>query len=71
MRARIFWSRRSLWSRRNGTKEDGEDECSMKIANDVRGYAAENKISPGAVITKGFEEKAAEFAKAGEIFQKV
>jgi phosphomethylpyrimidine synthase len=43
----------------------------MRIAEDVRRYAQEKGLSDEAAITKGLEEKAAEFAKAGEVCQKV
>jgi hypothetical protein len=34
-------------------------------------YAAEQGLSEDAAIKKGLEEKAVEFAKAGDIYQKV
>jgi hypothetical protein len=37
----------------------------------VRRYAAEQRVSEDDAIKRGLEEKAAEFAKAGEIYQKV
>jgi phosphomethylpyrimidine synthase len=49
----------------------GPHFCSMRITEDVRRYAAEKGLSDEAAIAKGLEEKAAEFAKAGEVYQKV
>jgi phosphomethylpyrimidine synthase len=49
----------------------GPHFCSMRITEDVRRYAAEKGLSDEAAIKHGMEEKAAEFAKAGEIYQKV
>jgi phosphomethylpyrimidine synthase len=49
----------------------GPHFCSMRITEDVRRYAAEKGLSDEAAIERGMEEKAAEFAKAGEIYQKV
>jgi hypothetical protein len=37
----------------------------------VRRYAQEKGLIDDAAIEKGLEEKAAEFAKAGEVYQKV
>jgi phosphomethylpyrimidine synthase len=45
--------------------------CSMRIIEDVRRYAAEKNLSDEAAIKQGLEEKAAEFAKGGEVYQKV
>ena len=59
--ARISLARRSL----------GVGGCSMRITEDVRRYAAENKISDEDAIKRGLKEKAAEFTKAGEVYQKV
>jgi phosphomethylpyrimidine synthase len=49
----------------------GPHFCSMRITEDVRRYAAEKGMSDEAAIKRGMEEKAAEFAKAGEVYQKV
>jgi phosphomethylpyrimidine synthase len=49
----------------------GPHLCSMKITEDVRRYAAEKGVNDETAIAKGLEEKAAEFAKAGEVYQKV
>jgi len=49
----------------------GPHFCSMRITEDVRRYAAEKGVSDEAAIAKGLGEKAAEFAKAGELYQKV
>jgi phosphomethylpyrimidine synthase len=43
----------------------------MRITEDVRRYAEENKISDDDAIKRGMEEKAVEFAKTGEIHQRV
>jgi phosphomethylpyrimidine synthase len=43
----------------------------MKITEDVRKYAAENGIAETAAIEQGLEDKAAEFAKTGEVYQKM
>jgi len=58
---RIFLSRRSL----------GEGGCSMRITEDVRRYAAEKGLSDEAALKRGMEEKAAEFTKQGEVYQKM
>ncbi len=49
----------------------GPHFCSMRITEDVRRYAAEKNLSDEAAIKQGLEEKAAEFAKAGDVYQKV
>jgi phosphomethylpyrimidine synthase len=49
----------------------GPHFCSMRITEDVRRYAAEKNLSDDAAIKQGLEEKAAEFAEAGEVYQKV
>jgi phosphomethylpyrimidine synthase len=49
----------------------GPHFCSMRITEDVRRYAAEKGMSDQAAIKSGMEEKAAEFAKAGDVYQKV
>jgi phosphomethylpyrimidine synthase len=43
----------------------------MKITEDVRRYAAEQDVKEDEAIKRGLEEKASEFAKAGEVYQKV
>jgi len=49
----------------------GPHFCSMKITEDVRKYAAEQSLAEDVAIERGLEEKAAEFAHAGELYQKV
>ena len=49
----------------------GPHFCSMRITEDVRRYAAEKGLSDEAAVKRGLEEKAAEFAKAGDVYQKV
>jgi hypothetical protein len=49
----------------------GPHFCSMRITEDVRRYAAEQGLSDEAAIKRGLEEKAAEFAKTGDVYQKV
>ena len=49
----------------------GPHFCSMKITEDVRKYAAEQGISENEALEKGLKEKSAEFAKAGDVYQKV
>ena len=53
--ARISPARRSL----------GEGGCSMRITEDVRRYAAKQRVSEDAAIEKGLQEKAVEFAATG------
>ncbi|HEY4284846.1 MAG TPA: phosphomethylpyrimidine synthase ThiC [Chthoniobacterales bacterium] len=49
----------------------GPHFCSMKITEDVRKYAAEQKLSEDEVLKVGMEQKAREFAEAGaEIYSK-
>jgi phosphomethylpyrimidine synthase len=48
----------------------GSHFCSMKVTEDVRKYAAEQKISEHREIDKGLTDKAEEFATAGVIYQK-
>jgi phosphomethylpyrimidine synthase len=61
MRSRIFLSRRSL----------GEGGCSMRITEDVRKFAAEQKISEEQALQVGLEQKAKEFAdKGAEVYAK-
>ncbi|HEV2805739.1 MAG TPA: hypothetical protein VGW57_12505 [Chthoniobacterales bacterium] len=42
----------------------------IKITEDVRRYAAEQGINDAAAIEHGMQEKAKEFATAGDIYQK-
>ena len=55
MRPPIFLSRRSL----------GEGGCSMRITEDVRKFAAEQKVSEAEALRVGLEQKAKEFAEKG------
>jgi phosphomethylpyrimidine synthase len=49
----------------------GPHFCSMKITEDVRKYAAEQKISEDQVLQVGLEQKANEFVKKGaEVYAK-
>jgi phosphomethylpyrimidine synthase len=48
----------------------GPHFCSMRITEDVRRYAAEQGVSEEMALEKGMQQKAAEFAEAGEIYQK-
>ena len=49
----------------------GPHFCSMKITDDVRRYAAEQGMTEDAAVKQGLEKKAKEFAKAGEVYQKI
>ncbi len=49
----------------------GPHFCSMRITEDVRRYAAEQGVKEEEAIKRGLEEKAAEFAKNGNVYQKV
>src|SRR4051812_15128354 len=50
----------------------GPHFCSMKITEDVRKYAVEQGLAEDAALTRGLEQKAAEFAKGGaEVYAKV
>jgi phosphomethylpyrimidine synthase len=49
----------------------GPHFCSMRITEDVRRYAAKKGLNEQEAIKSGMNEKAAEFAKAGEVYQKV
>jgi phosphomethylpyrimidine synthase len=50
----------------------GPHFCSMKITEDVRKFAAEQKLSDDAALQAGMEKKAREFTEAGaEIYSKV
>jgi len=42
-----------------------------RTRQDVRRYAAQQGVTEEEAIKRGLEEKAAEFAKAGEVYQKV
>ena len=45
--------------------------CSMKITQEVRDYAASQKLSEAEALQKGMEAKAVEFVKQGaEIYKK-
>ena len=48
----------------------GPHFCSMKITEGVRKYA-EQGMKEEEAVRRGLEEKAKEFAKAGEVYQKV
>lgn len=43
----------------------GPKFCSMRISQDIRNYAKENKLDTTEVIEKGMEEKAKEFKESG------
>jgi hypothetical protein len=61
MTARISLARRSL----------GEGGCSMRITEDVRKYAAEQKLSEEDALQVGLEQKAKEFVEKGsEVYAK-
>jgi phosphomethylpyrimidine synthase len=61
MMARIFLSRRSV----------GEGGCSMRITEDVRKFAAEQKLSEDEALRAGMEQKAKEFVTSGaELYAK-
>jgi phosphomethylpyrimidine synthase len=49
----------------------GPHFCSMRITEDVRRYAAEQHLAEDEAIQHGLEQKAAEFAKVGDVYQKV
>ena len=49
----------------------GPDFCSKRITEDVRRYAAEQRISEDDAVKHGMADKAAEFSKGGELYQKV
>ena len=49
----------------------GPHFCSMRITEDVRRYAAEQSLTEEQAIKRGLEEKSVEFAKTGEVYQKV
>jgi len=50
----------------------GPHFCSMKITEDVRKYAAEQKVVPENALVRGMKEKSKEFVEAGaEIYRKV
>jgi phosphomethylpyrimidine synthase len=49
----------------------GPHFCSMRITEDVRRYAAEQGLVEEDAVRHGMEEKAAEFAKIGDVYQKV
>lgn len=42
----------------------------MRITEDVRRDAAEQGVSDDAALEKGMQQNAAEFAEAGELYQK-
>jgi phosphomethylpyrimidine synthase len=49
----------------------GPHFCSMKITEDVRKFAEEQKVSENDALQKGMEEKAREFRENGsEIYAK-
>lgn len=60
--------------RDEGGSEDGNFSvggCSMKITEDVRKYAAEQKLSDEDALRAGMEQKAREFTEAGaEVYSK-
>lgn len=49
----------------------GPHFCSMKITEDVRKYAAEQGLAEDEAVRHGLQEKSAEFAKTGDVYQKV
>ena len=49
----------------------GPHFCSMKITQEVRDYAASQKLSEAEALQKGMEAKAVEFVKQGaEIYKR-
>ena len=49
----------------------GPQFCSMKITQEVRDYAAGQRLSEEEALKKGMEEKAAEFVQQGvEVYRK-
>ena len=49
----------------------GPHFCSMKITQEVRDYAASQKLSEAEALQKGKEAKVVEFRKAGsEVYKK-
>jgi predicted nucleic acid binding AN1-type Zn finger protein len=49
----------------------GPHFCSMKITQEVRDYAASQKLSEAEALKKGMEQKAVEFRKSGsEVYKK-
>jgi phosphomethylpyrimidine synthase len=46
----------------------GPKFCSMEITQQLRDYAAAHRLSEADAVRAGFEEKAREFRKAGEIY---
>src|SRR6266571_871506 len=65
----ISLSRRSFSV--GGCSKCGPHFCSMKIREDVRKYAAEQKLSETDALRAGMEQKAREFTGAGaEIYTK-
>ncbi len=49
----------------------GPHFCSMKITQEVRDYAASQKLSEEEALQKGMEAKAVEFVKQGaEIYKR-
>jgi phosphomethylpyrimidine synthase len=49
----------------------GPHFCSMRITEDLREYAAEQGVNDVEAVKRGPEEKAAEFAKGGEVYQRI
>ena len=49
----------------------GPHFCSMKITEDVRKFAAQQGVSEKVALEVGMQEKAKEFAKHGEVYQKM
>ena len=43
----------------------GPKFCSMRISQDIRNYAKENKLDTNKAFEKGMEEKAKEFKNSG------
>jgi phosphomethylpyrimidine synthase len=43
----------------------------MRITEDVRRYAAQQGVKEEEAVKRGLEAKAKEFAKSGEVYQKV
>jgi phosphomethylpyrimidine synthase len=43
----------------------GPKFCSMRISQDIRNYAKENKLDTKEAINKGMKEKAEEFKQSG------
>ncbi len=65
MKPRNFYRAVILWRRIRSRQSVGEGGCGIKITEDVREFAAQQRISEEEALRVGLEQKAKKFREAG------